>query len=95
VRFQPGFYAWVCILAACITLPSVSFVAGMKQTERAVRASELAAAKALSESQQAWCPMVITFDNAWRDNPPPTEAGKQIAAGMRMLRAQYHCDPPR
>lgn len=70
MRFQPGFYAWVCILAACITLPSVSFVAGMKQTERAVRASELAAAKALSESQQAWCPMVITFDNAWRDNPP-------------------------
>lgn len=95
MKFQPGFYAWSAILAGCLTLPAASYLAATKQTERAVHASEQAAAKALAESQQAWCPMVITFDDAWRDNPPPTAAGKEIAAGMRALRARYHCDPPR
>lgn len=44
-----------------------------------------------AESDRKWCSVVITLDDAWRQSPPTTAAGKTMAANMHDLRRELHC----
>jgi hypothetical protein len=44
-----------------------------------------------AESDRKWCSVVITLDDAWRQSPPTTAAGKTMAANMSELRRELHC----
>lgn len=46
-----------------------------------------------AESDRKWCSVVITLDDAWRQSPPTTAAGKTMAANMAQLRHDLHCPP--
>ena len=91
-HFQPGFYAWLAVLLSAITLPIVSMVVSIHlaraSTEDAV-ARERAARRA---TELAMCVVVTTFTDAYKNEPPTTAAGREVAEGMTGLRLAYHCD---
>lgn len=47
------------------------------------------------QSEKAWCDVVSTLDDAYRNpdpgSPPLTARGKKIADGISRVRVQYHC----
>lgn len=46
------------------------------------------------ESNQRWCGLVVTLDDAYRQSPqqPTTPIGKRIAEEMRKLRDGFGCE---
>jgi hypothetical protein len=44
-----------------------------------------------AESERKWCSVVITLDDAWRESPPTTPSGKNMAANIAELRHELHC----
>lgn len=44
------------------------------------------------ESERKWCRVVTTMDDAWKDRPPPSSSGQQLAEEIRRLRAEFRCD---
>ncbi len=44
------------------------------------------------ESNRRWCTLLVTMDEAYRESPPSTEAGKTMAAEVTRLRAEFGCD---
>lgn len=73
------FRAWqtlVVVLVAAI----VSSVASMAYANAAAR-----------QSEQRWCGVVSTLDDAYRETPPQTPAGQKIATNIRRLRADFGC----
>lgn len=43
------------------------------------------------ESNKQWCSVISLFNQAYRENPPPSELGKKIAAGMLVLQQKFSC----
>lgn len=44
-----------------------------------------------AESDRKWCSVVVTIDGAYHQQPPKTEAGKNLAEDMAALRRELHC----
>lgn len=42
-------------------------------------------------SNQQWCDVVSTLDDAYTANPPQTETGQRIAREMRRMRRDFDC----
>ena len=47
--------------------------------------------EAARQSEQRWCGVVTTLDDAYRQSPPQTPAGQKIARDIRQLRADFGC----
>jgi len=47
--------------------------------------------EAARQSEQRWCGVVSTLDDAYRQTPPQTPAGQKIARDIRQLRADFGC----
>lgn len=45
------------------------------------------------ESEQKWCSVVGTLDDAYRQQPPQTPVGRRVAADMSALRKSLRCPP--
>lgn len=43
------------------------------------------------DSEQRWCGIVTTLDDAYRATPPATPTGQQLAANISRLRADIGC----
>lgn len=56
--------------------------------ERDARARVTAAER---EADRRWCAIVTLFDDAYQEQPPPTELGRQIARAMHDLRLSLDC----
>ncbi|MEU6387665.1 hypothetical protein ABZ847_29375 [Streptomyces bauhiniae] len=50
---------------------------------------------AAAQSVQRWCGVVSTLDDAYRQAPPQTPTGRQIADDIRRLRADFNCPATR
>lgn len=59
----------------------------------AAAGSMLYANKVARDSQRQWCGVVTTLDDAYRQTPPQTPAGRKIAADIRRLRGEFDCPP--
>jgi hypothetical protein len=46
------------------------------------------------ESQRKWCRVVVTMDDAYRETPPATAAGKNFAESISQLRRDIGCPQP-
>lgn len=44
-----------------------------------------------AQAGQRWCGIVTTLDDAYRQTPPQTPAGRKIARDIRQLRADFDC----
>jgi hypothetical protein len=66
---------------------AVSFLACM-----AVAAGSVAyTAYSQERNDRRWCSLLIQLTDAQRKTPPPTQSGKQFAAELERLRAEFHC----
>lgn len=45
----------------------------------------------LRESNQKWCGIIGTFDDAYKTQPPMTETGRVVAFQIHQLRIDYGC----
>jgi Flp pilus assembly pilin Flp len=70
------------IYALILTLIAVLAVGAMS----IVYANHVATA-----SNRNWCSLVVTLDDAYRQQPPQSDLGRKIAADMHQLRARLHC----
>lgn len=57
----------------------------------AVVASTRISGGALAESEQRWCQLIATLDDAYRETPPATAAGLNVARGIADLRRDLNC----
>ena len=48
--------------------------------------------KVARENQRQWCGVVTTMDDAYRQTPPQTPAGRKIATDIAQLRVEFGCD---
>lgn len=45
------------------------------------------------ESERQWCSVVTTLDTAYRESPPTSPLGRQLAAAFADLRREFGCPP--
>lgn len=45
-----------------------------------------------SESNQRWCGLVVRLDDTYREKPPGTELGRDIANEFKQLRQDFDCN---
>ncbi len=46
-----------------------------------------------AESDRKWCSIVETLDSSYRQQPPTTPSGRNVAANIAELRRSLHCPP--
>ena len=78
---QPWWYAVTAVVVSCLLVSVVGVTYTKKTTDHAVHKSE-----------QNWCDIIRTLDDAYRQTPPQTEAGKNLAKQMHELRIRFECD---
>lgn len=76
MRRQPIAYS---IAAIFLTL-AVSIPSGLWYTNHVQK-----------ESDQRWCELLVTMDDAYQAGSPTTEIGRKIAALMHKLRVDFGC----
>ncbi|MFG1847764.1 hypothetical protein [Micromonospora carbonacea] len=71
------------VLVACLIAAVVSAVSSMAYANRVAR-----------ESERRWCGIVVAQDDAYRQQPPITAAGRNIAEALAGLRRDFGCPAP-
>lgn len=71
--------AWYYVAAACVS----SLAVGVASIQYANYVDE--------KSNKQWCQVVLTLDDAYRQSPPQTEAGRKIAQEMARMRRDFDC----
>jgi len=57
----------------------------------AAAASMAYANRVARDSERKWCNIVATLDDAYRETPPQTPAGRKFAADVHRLRGDFGC----
>lgn len=78
-RQQPWHVLLIVLIAAI-----ASAAAAMVYANRAAR-----------DSEHKWCGIVTTLDDAYRETPPQSPAGRRIAVDLAELRREFDCPPSR
>lgn len=84
---QPVWYSLVAILVCVLAVTIGAYVT----LDRSAQAAERAARAAAVESEQRWCAVIATIDEAYRIAPPATEISRKLARDIRALREQFDC----
>lgn len=72
------------VLVACLLAAVLSAATAMVYANRVAR-----------DSERRWCGIVVAQDDAYRQQPPSTPAGRNIAEALSRLRSDFGCPPPR
>lgn len=83
-----GWYRWFALVVTCLGFSIGSMLVAIHSGQ--VAADRERAAR--RQTEKAMCLIVVTLDGAYRANPPSTETGRKVAAGMAALRTAYRCD---
>ncbi len=86
---RPGWYWWAAMLASSLVVGVVAVVIALHVNAESDRKAELAR----RESERKWCSIVITLDSAYRQQPPQTPTGQELAESIAGLRSSLHCPP--
>ncbi|MGW5556840.1 hypothetical protein ACWER9_06410 [Micromonospora sp. NPDC003944] len=79
------------VLVACLLAALGSSTVSILYSNESARQSEQRVSEQQRLSEQRWCGIVSTLDDAYRQTPPQTPAGQKIARDIRQLRAQFGC----
>lgn len=71
---------WYAVAVACISSLTMGAVA-IQYADHVDR-----------KSNQQWCQVVVTLDDAYTQNPPQTTAGQRLAREMKRMRHDFDCD---
>jgi hypothetical protein len=66
-------------------------VSGIIYTNKVQRQADKRNEQLRIESEQKWCDVVSTLDNAYKVNPPQSTLGKTLASDMAKLVHEFHC----
>lgn len=69
-------YAVIALVVSCLVIAGIS-VQYSNYVDR--------------KSNQRWCELLATMDDAYKANPPRTDAGQRMAAELRRLRVDFGC----
>jgi type II secretory pathway pseudopilin PulG len=97
---QPVWYSLVAILVCVLAVTVGGYVVLDRSARDRDRAAKAAAAQAervaraaARESEQRWCSLITTMDDAYRIAPPQTEIGRKLAQDIGDLRLRFGCPP--
>jgi hypothetical protein len=71
---------WYPLLAVFISVLALS-ISGVLYTNHVAR-----------ESERKWCGMMVGLDEAYKETPPNTATGRNIAREIRYLRESFDCN---
>lgn len=91
-RFRPGLYSWLAVLLSAITLPVVALIVSIQLNQNATERAIKQERESRRATEVAMCVVVRTFTEAYKNEPPTTAAGREVASGMAGLRRAYRCD---
>jgi hypothetical protein len=77
-RARRGWYWWLVMVLTAVVGPGLAIGVSSANQHR---------------SEQAWCGIISTLDDAYRATPPTSPVGIRVAAAMARLRKDYHCPP--
>lgn len=83
-------YQGLVVLIAAFSLAAAALALSLQANRR----SEAREQQARRASEQAWCSIIVTMDDRYRQTPPTTAAGRNMAAGIANLRTTLRCPPP-
>lgn len=61
------------------------------RTEAALQETNRKFLLAIQESNRKWCDVVVLFDDTYRNTPPTTPAGQQLAKWFAERRTDFNC----
>lgn len=85
---HPSWYSWLVVIGACFTSLLISVTISISTTRHMVEREE----QARLQGEQALCGVIYVLDDAYRQVPPTTPAGKQVAKAIADERAR-RCPP--
>jgi hypothetical protein len=88
-RRWPPAYTLVAILLSSLTTGVLAIVISTHGTSESIMRIE----ENRRASDRALCGVVVTLDDSYRQIPPTTPAGKNLAVGLAELRRDLHCTP--
>lgn len=62
------------------------------RTEAALQETDRKFLEAIRESNRKWCDVVILFDDTYKNTPPTTAAGQQLAKWFNARRTDFDCE---
>lgn len=86
-RRFPSAYTLVAILASSMAASILAIAISVHTTSESIRRAE----ESRRAADRALCGVVVTLDDAYRQTPPTTPAGKNLAAGLADLRRSLRC----
>jgi len=79
-----------CLLGVCLGIIGVA--GGLMYYANSVgEKSDQNTEQIIRESQLKWCGIVTLFDDTYKENPPETSTGRQLASEMSKLRVEFGC----
>lgn len=84
-------HIWTIITALLVSLASGPST--MLYANRVAAQAERRATQVAYENELKWCSVVNTMNAAYRESPPQTPTGKQLARNMTALSADLRCPP--
>lgn len=81
---------WYAMTVTCLVMIAFAASSVLYANVRAERA-ERRAEQIDRESNRRWCGVVVTLDDAYRQTPPQTPAGRKIAVDIAELRIEFGC----
>jgi hypothetical protein len=88
-RQRPSWYSTAAILASSLVMSLASMGIALHVNAESDRKAEVARV----ESERKWCSIVITLNDSYREQPPTTATGKNVAAGIAELAKSLDCPP--
>ena len=86
---RPGWYAWLVVVGSSVVSSFLALMVALHLNASSTRR--------LEEERKAtdikWCAIVSTLDDSYRESPPTTATGKNLAVAMAELRKQLLCPP--
>jgi hypothetical protein len=88
-RRWPGWYALAAAFVSSAVISGSSFLLSAHSTAESIQRDR----ESRRASELALCGVVATMDDAYRETPPTTPAGRNLAASIAELRQGLGCPP--
>jgi hypothetical protein len=85
---HPTWWSWVVVIGGCLTTLLISVVISVQTNQRAIDRER----EARLASELEFCSLLKLFDDSYREVPPNTPTGINLAKGLREYR-QGKCPP--
>jgi hypothetical protein len=87
----PNWYAWAILVVATAASVGLNAVVGIGLAERTIEAEKQARREAAEETRRATCSLINAQASVYRESPPQTSVGRDVARAWEDMRIRFHC----